>query len=91
MTHEWVEDERMCHKQMSAGLIATGEMRDEVEIRLYRAQCKYINLEFTQIYSKVNAMFILGFAGESQKKVQEEGKYRWLMCLVIIWPVSLVT
>lgn len=49
VTHEWVEDEKMCHKQMSAGLIATGEMRDEVEIRLYRAQYKYINLEFTQI------------------------------------------
>lgn len=49
MTHEWVEDEKMCHKQMSAGLIASGEMRDAVEIRLYRAQYKYINLEFTQI------------------------------------------
>lgn len=74
---------------MSAGLIASGEIKDVDEIRLYRAQCKYINWEFTQIYRKVNAMFVLGFAGESQEKLQEEWKLRWLMCLVIIWPVSL--
>lgn len=66
-----------------------GERRDVGEVRLYRAQCKYINWEFTQMCSKVNTVLILGFAGESQEKPLEEWKLKGLMCLVIIWPVIL--
>lgn len=28
VSHEWVEGERTCQKQMSAGLTADGEMKD---------------------------------------------------------------